>query len=78
MEAAGEHAPILTDDQIPRAGALPKASTPAPVLLRREVDQVATELAKSDVVTNKSIDSGSEKVGQQKTLEDGHVDNEKR
>ena len=78
MEAAGEHAPILTDDQIPRAGALPKASPPAPVLLRREVDQVATELAKSDVVTNKSIDSGSEKVGQQKTLEDGHVDNEKR
>ena len=78
VEAAGEHPPILTDDQVPRAGALPKASPPAPVLLRREIDKVAIELGKSDVLTNKSIDSGRKKVGEQKKLEDSHIDNEKR
>lgn len=60
VEAAGEHPPILTDDQIPRAGVLPSyAPSTKPLVMQRE-NKIAIEPG-SNLNTEK-LTSGSEQV----------------
>ena len=60
VEAAGEHTPLITDDKIPRAGAMPQINIPAKPLILKKENQVAIA-AGSQSSTEKLVD-GSEQV----------------
>ena len=60
VEAAGEHAPLITDDKIPRAGVMPEINIPAkPFTLKKENHAAITAGSES---SNEKLVSGNEQV----------------
>ena len=75
VEAAGEHPPVITADQIPRAGVFPQLTPAKPLVIHRE-NKIAIEPG-IDVGTEKIV-SGSEQVAKLKDSKDSHGDGEKK